>query len=68
MLESSTSTDCDRDLGVGWLEKDCAGLSSGYSSNGMVRPTYGEGRAESADVEAAGEHTHVEGSDGGNIW
>ena len=67
MLESSMSTDCDRDLGVGRLEKDCAGLSSGYSSNRTMRPPYGEGRAESADVEAAGEHAHVEGSDGGNI-
>ena len=67
MLESSTSTDCDCDLGVGWLEKDCAGLSNGYSSNGTVRFTYGEGRAESAEVETAGEHGRVEGSDGGNI-
>lgn len=49
------------------MEKDWPGLGCGFRSSESMRPLYGEGRAEREEVETAGEHVHVGGTDGGNI-
>ena len=56
------------DLGVERLENGWPGLSCGLLFEGIVRsPNAGGREVERAEIETAGEHVRVRGSDGGNI-